>query len=52
MSMLGVGVGFDTRGRGKLTIGKPEVSEEPHTVGDSREGWAKALQRLLRAYAG
>ena len=52
MSMLGVGVGFDTRGRGKLTIEKPEVSEEPHTVGDSREGWAEALERFLRAYAG
>ncbi|MFW6155137.1 MAG: fused protease/ribonucleoside-triphosphate reductase [Planctomycetota bacterium] len=52
MSMLGVGVGFDTLGDGSVTIREPAVSDEPHTIADSREGWAEALQRLLRAYAG
>ncbi|MBD3335372.1 MAG: fused protease/ribonucleoside-triphosphate reductase, partial [Candidatus Eisenbacteria bacterium] len=52
MSMLGVGVGFDTRGRGRRTIQEPQRSEETHTVGDSREGWVEALERLLNAYAG
>lgn len=52
MSMLGVGVGFDTRGRGSVTIRKPSTSEEPHVIGDSREGWGEALARLLRAYVG
>ncbi len=52
MSMLGVGVGFDTLGRGSVTVGKPAISDEPHTIGDSREGWAEALGRLLGAYSG
>lgn len=52
MSMLGVGVGFDTRGKGELTICRPQVDQREHTIGDSREGWAEALQRLLHAYAG
>jgi ribonucleoside-triphosphate reductase len=52
MSMLGVGVGFDTRGRGKAAIGRPARSPGPHVIGDSREGWAEALGRLLGAYTG
>lgn len=50
MSMLGVGVGFDTRGRGSVRIHQPSIGNEPHVVGDSREGWAEALGILLRAY--
>ena len=52
MSMVGVGVGFDTRGRHSLRLRKPAVASEPHVIGDSREGWADALRRLLSAYAG
>lgn len=52
MSMVGVGVGFDTRGKGSVTIQKPALSDEPHVIGDSREGWAAALRRLLGAYVG
>jgi adenosylcobalamin-dependent ribonucleoside-triphosphate reductase len=52
MSMLGVGVGFDTRGKGRATIGKPARGADPHPIGDSREGWAGALERLLGAYTG
>ena len=52
MSMLGVGVGFDTRGAGEARIREPAVGDEPHVVGDSREGWAEAVGRLLDAYAG
>jgi len=52
MSMLGVGVGFDTRGKGKVTIRQPERDETPHVVADSREGWSEALERLLRAFTG
>jgi adenosylcobalamin-dependent ribonucleoside-triphosphate reductase len=52
MSMLGVGVGFDTRGRGRATVGRPATSPERHVIGDSREGWAEALGRLLGAYVG
>lgn len=51
-AMLGVGVGFDTRGAGTRRLQRPTVEETPHRVEDSREGWAEALRRLLRAYAG
>ena len=51
MSMLGVGVGFDTRGAGKLFV-------YPHTQGDSviheipdtRQGWAKSVRILIDSY--
>lgn len=52
MSMVGVGVGFDTRGKQSVTIQLPRKSPEIHTIGDSREGWAAALARLLSAYVG
>jgi adenosylcobalamin-dependent ribonucleoside-triphosphate reductase len=52
MTMLGVGVGFDTRGKGTLRIVSPQRAPEPHVIGDSREGWAEAVGRLLNAYAG
>ncbi|NIR31846.1 MAG: fused protease/ribonucleoside-triphosphate reductase [Gammaproteobacteria bacterium] len=52
MSMLGVGVGFDTRGKGRVTIQEPARGGDAHAIDDSREGWAEALERLLRAYAG
>jgi adenosylcobalamin-dependent ribonucleoside-triphosphate reductase len=50
MSMLGVGVGFDTRGRGTVAIRRPRRAAEPFVVEDSREGWVAALERLLRGY--
>ena len=52
MSMLGVGVGFDTRGKGTVRVQKPERTNEVHVIPDSREGWADALERLLNAYVG
>lgn len=52
MSMYGVGIGFDMEGAGKVTIQEPRMSDDIHVVGDSREGWAAALERLLRAFVG
>ncbi len=53
MTMLGVGVGFDTRGKGKRTVCEPvRRQDDVHVVRDSREGWAQALKRLLDAYVG
>src|ERR1700722_421806 len=49
MSMLGVGVGFDTLGAGKVSFHRP-VGVYPHQVGDSREGWCESLGSLLRAF--
>lgn len=51
MSMLGVGVGGDTKGAGKVTISAPAVGPE-HIVGDSREGWVGLLRRVLDSYVG
>jgi adenosylcobalamin-dependent ribonucleoside-triphosphate reductase len=51
MSMVGVGVGFDTMGAGKLTIKEITVNRaEPFVVPDTREGWVEALRLLLEAY--
>ena len=52
VSMLGVGVGFDTLGAGKVKIRdlrytKPDLA---YTIPDSREGWVKALELLLAPY--
>jgi len=49
MSMVGVGVGFDTEGAGMLEIVAPESTVEV-VVEDSREGWVDALRLLLEAY--
>jgi len=54
MSMVGVGVGFDTMGAGKLTVKKPS-NHDVHAavtfvVPDTREGWVDALRILLEAY--
>lgn len=52
MAMVGVGVGFDTRGKGTVTLRSPSRSADVHVIADSREGWAEALERLLAAYSG
>jgi len=52
MLMLGVGVGFDTRGKGTVTIRKPVRSQEVRVIRDSREGWTESLGRLLGSYVG
>jgi len=51
-SMLGVGVGFDTRGAGKVVIQKPVRNGDTHVVADSREGWVGTVRRVLSAYVG
>lgn len=49
--MLGVGVGFDTSGAGKIMIYKPnEANKIIHKIEDSREGWVKALEMFLNSY--
>lgn len=48
--MLGIGVGFDTRGAGLLNVIKPEGTLT-YQVPDSREGWVNALKILLDSYA-
>ena len=50
MSMLGVGVGFDTKGAGKIASSIPEGSPELIQVEDSREGWVEAISCLIDSY--
>lgn len=50
MSMHGVGVGFDTRGAGKLVIHEPTQETETFVVPDSREGWVDSVVKLLESF--
>lgn len=51
LSMLGVGVGFDTKGAGKIAIHSPnEKIGTIFTIEDSREGWVKSVEKLLNSY--
>lgn len=52
MLMLGVGVGFDTKGVGLVKIQKPSIVEGTFTVDDSREGWVALLKVYLDAHVG
>ena len=50
MSMLGVGVGFDTQGAGNLELHSPSEDVETFVIEDSREGWYESLGKLLESY--
>jgi len=51
-SMLGVGVGFDTKGAGEVMIKLPNPNKgiEEYVIPDTREGWVESLKVLLDAY--
>lgn len=50
-SMLGVGVGFDTRGAGKITVNQPKPnSENIYQITDDREGWVISVEKLINSY--
>lgn len=50
MSMIGVGVGFDTKGAGVLRLCEPGNSIDLYVIPDSREGWVESLRALLLSY--
>lgn len=51
MLMLGVGVGSDMKGSGKVIVRKPSPSNAvPYIIGDSREAWAKSVELLINSY--
>jgi len=52
MLMLGVGVGFDTKGAGLVRITEPKQGDDSFVVEDSREGWVSLLRRIITAYGG
>jgi hypothetical protein len=55
MSMLGVGVGGDTLGAGKVIIqepASPSDNQSEYVVGDTREGWVDLIRTVLESYVG
>ena len=51
-SMLGVGVGFDTKGAGEIVVKGVDSSrdEQIYEIPDTREGWVESLKLLLESY--
>ena len=48
--MLGVGMGFDTKGEEKVVIQEPTKTDSLFVISDSREGWVESVEALLNAY--
>jgi ribonucleoside-triphosphate reductase (thioredoxin) len=50
-AMIGVGVGFDTKGSHlNLHLHRPLPAAPPHEIPDTREGWVDSLRLLLASY--
>ena len=51
-SMLGVGVGFDTKGAGEIIVKGVDQNrdEQLYVIPDTREGWVESLKLLLESY--
>ena len=51
-SMLGVGVGFDTKGAGEIVVKGVDKKrdEQVYEIPDTREGWVESLKLLLESY--
>ena len=48
--MLGVGVGFDTKGAGTIKINSPKYTEDVFVIPDDREGWVRSVVILLDGF--
>ena len=50
--MLGVGVGFDTKGAGEIIVKGPNIDRksEQFEIPDTREGWVESVKLLLESY--
>ncbi|MEK6918563.1 MAG: fused protease/ribonucleoside-triphosphate reductase [Nanoarchaeota archaeon] len=51
MSMLGVGVGFDTKGAGTMLVKGPDKrrSHEKFVIPDTRDGWVESVRMLIES---
>lgn len=51
-SMLGVGVGFDTKGEGQIIVKGPNPIRQIEIliIPDTREGWVESMRLLLESY--
>ena len=52
MSMLGVGVGFDTDGGNKIVVSRPSDVGYIYEIPDTRQGWAESVKLLVDSYLG
>lgn len=52
LAMLGVGVGFDTKGAGTFVIKGTRADKPTETfkIPDSREGWVESVRRLTDSF--
>lgn len=51
MLMMGVGVGFDTRGADRVRLSIPDsLDSQIYEIPDTREGWAESVERLVDSY--
>tara|TARA_R110002020_G_scaffold37239_17_gene112573 strand:+ start:14566 stop:16548 length:1983 start_codon:yes stop_codon:yes gene_type:complete len=48
--MVGIGVGFDTKGAESAIIKEPEWLKESYVIPDSREGWVESVKILLDGF--
>lgn len=48
--MVGIGVGFDTKGAGKIEIQQPASSDEIFVIPDDREGWVESVIKVLDGF--
>ena len=52
MSMLGVGVGYDTRGANSIKVKRPRKGDFTFQIEDTREGWIAIVRCIIDAYFG
>jgi adenosylcobalamin-dependent ribonucleoside-triphosphate reductase len=52
MLMLGVGVGFDTKGADLVIIKGPKGDPIQYVIPDTREGWVESIRLLIESYTG
>ena len=50
--MVGIGVGFDTKGANTTKIKEPQWLDEAYKIPDSREGWVESVRIMLEALDG
>lgn len=50
--MLGVGVGFDVQGAGKVEVKEKKKNQSVFVIPDSREGWVESTMAAINAFFG
>jgi len=50
--MLGVGVGFDVQGAGKIEVKPPKENIHTFVIPDTREGWVESTNMIINSFFG